>query len=80
MLQSWPIFSKKRVVALRKETEKPAEERREAATIVNEAMKDGLFTTPEIIARPKTAKKKTTSGMETTRLHAARSKQSTQSV
>ena len=33
--------------ALRKEIEKPAGERRDAAAVVNEVMEDWIFTTPE---------------------------------
>ena len=40
------LLSKKRSEALRKEMEKPAGERRDAATVVNKVMEDWLFTTP----------------------------------
>jgi integrase len=39
-------LSRKRADALRKEMEKPAGERRDAATVVNEIMEDWVFTTP----------------------------------
>jgi len=50
------LLSKRRSEALRREMEKPAEERRDAATVVNEVMDGWLFTTPEVIAKPKAAK------------------------
>ncbi|MDH3442636.1 MAG: site-specific integrase [Deltaproteobacteria bacterium] len=40
------ILSRKRAEALRNEMEKPASERRDTATVVNEAMDDWLFKTP----------------------------------
>jgi integrase len=40
------LLSKKRAAALRKEMEKPAADRRDAATVVNEVMEDWVFTTP----------------------------------
>jgi integrase len=40
------LLSKRRAEALRREMEKPAEERRDAATVVNEVMEDWLFQTP----------------------------------
>lgn len=40
------LLSKKRSEALREEMEKPAAERRDAATVVNEGMEGWLFTTP----------------------------------
>lgn len=40
------LLSRRRAEALRKEMEKPAADRRDAATIVNEVMEDWLFTTP----------------------------------
>src|SRR5262249_9374061 len=40
------LLSKRRAEALRKEMEKPADERRDAATVVNEVMGDWLFQTP----------------------------------
>ncbi len=40
------LLSKRRVEALRKEMERPAEERRDAATVVNEVMEGWLFQTP----------------------------------
>src|SRR5262245_237538 len=49
--------SRKRAAALRKEMEEPASERRDAAAVVNEVMEDWLFTTPEITARSKAAKR-----------------------
>jgi integrase len=39
-------LSKRRAEALRKEIEKPAEERRDAATVINAVMEDWLFQTP----------------------------------
>jgi integrase len=47
------LLCRKRAAILRKEMEKPAGERRDAATVVNEVMEDWLFTTPEIMAKPK---------------------------
>lgn len=40
------LLSKKRSAALRKEMEKSAGERRDAATVVNDVMESWLFTTP----------------------------------
>jgi integrase len=40
------LLSKRRAEALRREMEKPAEERRDAATVVNEVMEGWLFQTP----------------------------------
>src|SRR5262249_15040148 len=40
------LLSRRRSEALRKEMEKPAEERRDAATVVNEVMEGWLFQTP----------------------------------
>jgi integrase len=40
------LLSKRRAEDLRHEMEKPAEERRDAATVVNEVMEDWLFQTP----------------------------------
>ena len=40
------LLSKRRAEALRNEMEKPAEERRDAATVVNEVMEGWLFQTP----------------------------------
>src|SRR5262245_17333895 len=42
------LLSRKRAAALRKEMEKPAGERRDAASVVNEVMEDWLFTTAEV--------------------------------
>src|SRR5262245_33574245 len=39
------LLSKRRAEALREEMKKPAEERRDAATVVNEVMEDWLFQT-----------------------------------
>lgn len=47
------LLSKRRGEALRREMEKPSEERRDTATVVNEVMEDWLFKTPEIIAKSK---------------------------
>ena len=40
------LLSKRRAEAFREEMKKPAEERRDAATIVNGVMEDWLFQTP----------------------------------
>ena len=40
------LLSKKRAAALRKEMEKPAGERQDAATVVNEVMEEWVFSTP----------------------------------
>ena len=40
------LLSKKRAAALRKEMEKPAGERRDAATVVNEVIEEWVFSTP----------------------------------
>ncbi len=40
------LLSRRRAEALREEMKKPAEERRDAATVVNEVMEDWLFQTP----------------------------------
>jgi integrase len=52
------LLSRRRAAALRKEMEKPAEERRDVATVVNEVMESWLFATPEIIAKAKTARQR----------------------
>ena len=44
------LLSKRRAEALRREMQKPAEERRDAATIVNEVMKYWVFQTPTLSA------------------------------
>ena len=49
------LLSKRRAEALRKEIEKPAEERRDAATVVNEVMEDWLFQTPRTIPKSEDA-------------------------
>jgi integrase len=49
------LLSKRRAEALRKEMEKPAEERRDAATVVNAAMEDWLFQTPRTSPKSKDA-------------------------
>jgi integrase len=49
------LLSKRRAEALRKEMEKPAEDRRDAATVVNEVMEDWLFQTP-VVERSEVAK------------------------
>lgn len=41
------LLSRKRAAALRKEMEKPAGERRDAAAVVNDVMEDWIFTTPK---------------------------------
>jgi integrase len=51
------LLSKRPAEALRQEMEKPAEERRDAATVVNEVMEDWLFQTPVIVAKSKAAKR-----------------------
>jgi integrase len=51
------LLSKGRAEALRKEMEKPAEERRDAATVVNEVMEDWLFQTP-VMTRSELAKRR----------------------
>jgi integrase len=43
------MLSKRRAEALRREMEKPADDRRDAAIVVNEVMDDWLFQTPEIV-------------------------------
>jgi integrase len=52
------MLSKRRAEALRKEMEKPAEERRDAATVVNEVMEDWLFQTPETVAKSEAGKRR----------------------
>jgi integrase len=51
------LLSKRRAEALRREMEKPAEQRRDAATVVNEVMEDWLFQTP-VLTRSELAKKR----------------------
>src|SRR5262249_38967776 len=51
------LLSRKRAAALRKEMEKPAGRRRDAAVAVNEVMEDCLFTTPEIATKSTTGKR-----------------------
>ena len=50
------LLSKRRSEALRNEMQKPASERRDAATVVNEVMEGWLFTTPEILPKRKDSK------------------------
>jgi integrase len=50
------LLSKRRSDALKNEMQKPAGERREAATVVNEVMEGWLFTTPEILPKRKDSK------------------------
>ena len=45
------LLSKRRADALREEMKKPAEERKNAATIVNGVMEDWLFQTPGIVKK-----------------------------
>jgi len=52
------LLSRRRAAALRKEMEKPAEERRDVATVVNEVMEGWLFTTPEIMSKSEAAKRR----------------------
>jgi integrase len=52
------LLSKRRAEALRKEMEKPAEERRDAATVVNAVMEDWLFQTPETVAKSEAGKRR----------------------
>jgi integrase len=52
------LLSKKRAAALRREMEKPAGERRDAAAVINAVMEDWLFTTPEIVAKSEAAKRR----------------------
>jgi integrase len=47
---------------LRKEMEKPADERRDAATVVNEVMEDWLFQTPETVAKSGKGKRERSHG------------------
>ena len=56
------LLSKRRAAALRAEMEKPAEERRDAATVVNEVMEDWLFQTPETVANSEAAKRRRSKG------------------
>jgi integrase len=50
------LLSRRRAEALREEMKKPAEERRDAATVVNDVMDGWLFTTPKTIAKPNKAR------------------------
>jgi integrase len=52
------LLSRRRAAALRKEMEKPAEERRDVATVVNEVMEGWPFTTPEIISKSEATKRR----------------------
>jgi len=52
------LLSKKRAAALRREMEKPAGERRDAAAVINAVMEDWLFTTAEIVPKPGATKKR----------------------
>ena len=45
------LLSKRRAEALREEMKKPAEVRRDAATVVNEVMDDWLFQTPGVVKK-----------------------------
>jgi integrase len=56
------LLSKRRAEALRREMEKPAEERRDAATVINEVMEDWLFQTPETVAKCEAAKRRRLQG------------------
>jgi integrase len=57
------LLSKRRAEALRREMEKPAEERRDAATVVNEVMGGWLFQTPETVAKSEAAKRRRSLGV-----------------
>ena len=52
------MLSKRRAEALRHEMERPAEERRDATTVVNEVMADWLFQTPETVAKSEAGKRR----------------------
>jgi integrase len=58
------LLSRKRAVALRREMEKPAAERRDAAVVVNEVMEDWLFTTPQTAANCDAAKRRRLLGIK----------------
>jgi integrase len=58
------LLSKRRAEALRREMEKPAEERRDAATVVNEVLDQWLFQTPEIVAICEAAKRRRLRGVK----------------
>ena len=51
------LLSARRSEALRKEIEKPADERRDAATVVNETMEGWLFRTPESVTSSEKGKR-----------------------
>jgi integrase len=55
------LLSNRRAEALRKEMEKPADERRDSATVVNEVMEDWLFQTP-VLTRSELAKRRRPEG------------------
>ena len=52
------LLSKRRAEALRREMEKPADQRRDAPTVVNEIMDGLLFQTPETVALSEAAKRR----------------------
>jgi integrase len=58
------LLSKRRADALREEMRKPAEERRDAATVVNEAMEDWLFQTPQTVATSEVGKRRRLAGVK----------------
>jgi len=58
------LISRRRAEALRREMERPAEERREAAVIVNEVMESWLFQTPETVALSEAGKRRRAGGVK----------------
>jgi len=56
------LISRRRTEALRREMEKPAEERRDAAAVVNEVMEQWLFQTPETVAICEAGKRRRSAG------------------
>ena len=56
------LLSARRSEALRKEIEKPADERRDAPTVVNETMEGWLFRTPESVTSSEKGKRERTHG------------------
>jgi integrase len=57
------MLTRRRAEALRREMEKPAEDRRDAATVVNEVMENWLFQTPETVAKSDAAKRRRSLGV-----------------
>jgi integrase len=58
------MLSKRRVEAIRREMEKPSEERKDAAAIVNEVMDGWLFMTPQTVALSEAGQRRRAAGVQ----------------